>query len=366
MPLAPLIYLHPRLYQRLINYIVGAWTVLPSALLENFFGVRFTVTGDEIDHSRPAVIIMNHRTRLDWLYFWSALFRINPWLLTSEKISLKGILKYIPGAGWAMGSNAFIFLERSFKNDSKRIDQLIEYYAKVCVNYQLLLFPEGTDKSPGTTIRSKVFAEKNNVAHYNYVLHPRVTGFVHVVQKMRKENYIDCIYDVTIAFNDSIVQTEADLIKLGVASKDVRFDIRKIPISELPTDDQELGLWLKNLWVEKEERLRKFYGQSADSRQLDKLSDAKTFDLTSQNRVFQILILLMWIILTIGWIYFFSTSNYSFLFAFITIGFYVGLQVIFHGSEMFISKIGLDEWRKRSGGDRQQPENILNGTLKHD
>uniref|UniRef100_A0AC34FYW0 Acyltransferase C-terminal domain-containing protein n=1 Tax=Panagrolaimus sp. ES5 TaxID=591445 RepID=A0AC34FYW0_9BILA len=69
---------------------------------------------------------------------------------------------------------------------------------------------------------------------------------------MRKENYIDYIYDVTIAFNDSIVQTEADLIKLGVASKDVRFDIRKISISELPTNDQELGLWLKNLWVEKE------------------------------------------------------------------------------------------------------------------
>uniref|UniRef100_A0A914YE41 Phospholipid/glycerol acyltransferase domain-containing protein n=1 Tax=Panagrolaimus superbus TaxID=310955 RepID=A0A914YE41_9BILA len=188
------------------------------------------------------------------------------------------MLKYIPGAGWAMGSNAYMFLERSFENDSKRIDHLIEYYAKVGGNYQLLVFPEGTDKSPGTTKRSKEFAEKNNVAHYDYVLHPRVTGFVHIVQKMRKENYIDYIYDVTIGFNDSIVQSEVDLITLGVAAKDVRFDIRKISIADLPTDDLELGLWLKNLWVEKEERLRKFYLQSADSRQLDKLPEAKTFD----------------------------------------------------------------------------------------
>uniref|UniRef100_A0A914Y0U5 Phospholipid/glycerol acyltransferase domain-containing protein n=1 Tax=Panagrolaimus superbus TaxID=310955 RepID=A0A914Y0U5_9BILA len=278
MPLAPLIFLNPRLYRRLVDRLVGFWLVMPSALMEYLFGVQLTITGDEIDHSRPAVIIMNHRTRLDWLYFWSALFRINPWLLTSEKISLKGILKYVPGAGWAMGSNAYMFLERSFENDSKRIDHLIEYYAKVGDNYQLLLFPEGTDKCPRATGRSKTFAEKKSITHYDYVLHPRISGFVHIIQKMRKENYIDHIYDVTIGFNDSIVQSEVDLITLGVAAKDVRFDIRKISINDLPTDDLELGLWLKNLWVEKEERLRKFYLQSADSRQLDKLPEAKTFD----------------------------------------------------------------------------------------
>uniref|UniRef100_A0AC35G298 Phospholipid/glycerol acyltransferase domain-containing protein n=1 Tax=Panagrolaimus sp. PS1159 TaxID=55785 RepID=A0AC35G298_9BILA len=368
MPLAPLIFLHPRFYRRIVDRLVGFWLVMPSALMEYLFGVHLTITGDEIEHSRPAVIIMNHRTRLDWLYFWSVLFRINPWLLTSEKISLKGILKYVPGAGWAMGSNAYMFLERSFENDSKRIDHLIEYYANVGDNYQLLLFPEGTDKCPRATGRSKTFAEKKNIVHYDYVLHPRITGFVHIIQKMRKENYIDHLYDVTIAFNDSIVQSEVDLIKLGVTAQDVRFDIRKISIADLPTTDQELGLWLKNLWVEKEERLRKFYSQSSDTRQLDKLPNAKSFDLTPQNRIFQLLILFMWIILTIGWIYFFLTSNYRFWLALVTIGFYVGLQKIYHGSEMFISKIGLDEWRKRSDSNRQHPAaaNVSNGNIKRD
>uniref|UniRef100_A0A914PR90 Acyltransferase C-terminal domain-containing protein n=1 Tax=Panagrolaimus davidi TaxID=227884 RepID=A0A914PR90_9BILA len=241
--------------------------------------------------------------------------------------------------------------------------------SRVDAHKPLLLFPEGTDKCPRATGRSKTFAEKKNIVHYDYVLHPRITGFVHIIQKMRKENYIDHLYDVTIAFNDSIVQSEVDLIKLGVTAHDVRFNIRKIPIADLPTTDQELGLWLKNLWVEKEERLRKFYSQSSETRQLDKLPNAKSFDLTPQNRVFQLLILFMWIILTIGWIYFFLTSNYRFWLALITIGFYVGLQKIYHGSEMFISKIGLDEWRKRSDSNRQQPAaaaNILNGNLKRD
>ena len=75
----------------------------------------------------------------------------------------------------------------------------------------------------------------------------------------------------------------------------------------------------------------------------------------------------MWIILTIGWIYFFLTSNYRFWFALGTIGFYVGLQKVYHGSEMFISKIGLDEWRKRSGNrPAAAATNISNGNIKHD
>lgn len=67
--------------------------------MQYVFGVKLVVRGTVIDRTKPALIIMNHRTRLDWLYFWSALMRINPWLLTTEKISLKGVLKHLPGAG---------------------------------------------------------------------------------------------------------------------------------------------------------------------------------------------------------------------------------------------------------------------------
>lgn len=83
-----------------------------------------------------------------------------------------------------------------------------------------------------------------------------------------------------MAYNDAIVQSEVDLIKLGITPKDVRFDVRKIRITDLPTTDEGLGEWLKQLWVEKEERLRKFYTQSETTRQLDKLPEAKTFDVS--------------------------------------------------------------------------------------
>jgi lysocardiolipin and lysophospholipid acyltransferase len=93
--------------------MVGFWLSLPvvsgfhrcafltnclQALLEYLWGARFHVTGDHVAFSEPAVIIMNHRTRLDWLFFWSALYKLDPWLLTSEKISLKSALKIVWGA----------------------------------------------------------------------------------------------------------------------------------------------------------------------------------------------------------------------------------------------------------------------------
>ncbi|VDN18069.1 unnamed protein product [Gongylonema pulchrum] len=52
-----------------------------------------------INANEPALIIMNHRTRLDWMFFWNALYKMDPCLLTTEKIALKKQLEHIPGAG---------------------------------------------------------------------------------------------------------------------------------------------------------------------------------------------------------------------------------------------------------------------------
>lgn len=44
------------------------------------------------------LIIMNHRTRVDWMLFWPCLFHCAR--LRKLKILLKSDLKYIPGPGW--------------------------------------------------------------------------------------------------------------------------------------------------------------------------------------------------------------------------------------------------------------------------
>ena len=134
----------------------------------------------------------------------NALFRIDPMLLTTSKISLKGILRWLPGAGFAMSTNAFLFLYRQFDKDKARINKLIEYFANSGENYQILLFVEGlihsselhvcdlgTDKCPHATGRSKTYAAKQQLVHYDHLLHPRTTGFTHFLTQLRQRNHND-------------------------------------------------------------------------------------------------------------------------------------------------------------------------------
>jgi lysocardiolipin and lysophospholipid acyltransferase len=64
--------------------------------------MKVHITTDNFPSSlgnEKAIIIMNHRTRLDWMYYWSVIMRQGK--LQKEKIILKNELKHIPGAGTA-------------------------------------------------------------------------------------------------------------------------------------------------------------------------------------------------------------------------------------------------------------------------
>ncbi|VDM81230.1 unnamed protein product [Strongylus vulgaris] len=178
---------------------VSFWMMVPIHLilqgfLELLFGMRVRVSGDEIEYDEPALIIMNHRTRLDWMYMWSALYQMNPWLITSNKISLKAQLQSLPGAGFGMSAAHYLFLQRNMEKDAVTFDSAIEYYRGMDNNYQLLLFPEGTDKSPWTTTKSQEYAKKHGLKQLKHLLYPRVAGFHHLLTKMREGSSENIFY----------------------------------------------------------------------------------------------------------------------------------------------------------------------------
>lgn len=207
---------------------------------------------------------MNHRTRLDWLWFWMALYKMDPWLATTEKISLKSSLKCIPGAGWAMSCNSYIFLNRKYELDQRIMETMLKYYKDTKLNYQLLFYPEGTDRGERAIAVSHEYADKNDLPRYNYVLHPRTTGFNYVLNEMRKNEYVANVYDVTVGYGGRIVDTELRLLNEGHFPDEVHFDVHKYEIDDVtngvdknrPVDATE---WLQSLWKRKEERLRQFY-----------------------------------------------------------------------------------------------------------
>ncbi len=63
------------------------------------FLAQVKVTGDRVDFGEAALIICNHRTRVDWMFLWVLCLRQGQ--LSGLKIVLKESLKGVPGFGWA-------------------------------------------------------------------------------------------------------------------------------------------------------------------------------------------------------------------------------------------------------------------------
>ncbi|MCP9259683.1 Lysocardiolipin acyltransferase 1 [Dirofilaria immitis] len=156
-------------------------------------GVECHITGDMIRSSEPALIIMNHRTRLDWMFFG---MHFTKWI-----------------HGWAMQCAAYLFLERQYENDIRTINDMINYYKDLGQHYQILLFPEGTDRGERAAKRSNEFAIQHGLPKYDFVLHPRTTGFSYMIQLMRQKNYLKNVYDITVAYPDGIVSSELELLQ---------------------------------------------------------------------------------------------------------------------------------------------------------
>ncbi|TKR89341.1 hypothetical protein L596_013462 [Steinernema carpocapsae] len=341
-PFVPLAFFAPRRWRFCADRFVGYWLTFPASLCDWVFGVRFHVTGDLMESKKPALIIMNHRTRLDWLFFWAALYKMDPWLLTSEKISLKADLKKIPGAGWAMGCGSYMFLNRNLQADLKVIEQMINYYADSQKTYQILLFPEGTDRGERATRISHEFADNNGLDRYEYVLHPRTAGFNHLVELMRKNNYIDYIYDVTVGYSHSIIANELDLVKTGNFPENVHFDVCKYKISDVigkdPTEDEakERGSqWLLDLWKAKEARLKAFYEvEDKNKRRLEPSGERFAWPVETRGLGYMVAFL-VWILTSFMWLYFAWASLLVDVYIFAAVVFYT-YAFKFHGGVEFL------------------------------
>ncbi|XP_057353282.1 lysocardiolipin acyltransferase 1 isoform X4 [Manis pentadactyla] len=157
-----------------------------------------------------------------------------------------------------MQAAAYIFIHRKWKDDKGHFEDMIDYFCDIREPLQLLIFPEGTDLTENSKARSNDFAEKNGLQKYEYVLHPRTTGFTFVVDRLREGENLDAVHDITVAYPHNIPQTERHLLH-GDFPEEIHFHVHRYPVGTLPTSKEDLQLWCHRRWEEKEERLRSFY-----------------------------------------------------------------------------------------------------------
>ncbi|XP_065344768.1 lysocardiolipin acyltransferase 1-like isoform X2 [Cloeon dipterum] len=257
-PLLPLLVLSPRHYRAFTEIIFGAWETYPTALMEIMMGTKIVVVGDKVDPEDRALIVMNHRTRLDWNYLWAAMFHGCHPPSHRLKFVLKSAVRHFPGPGWVMQMTCFLYIHRSWEMDQKLMNKVLDYFKDIGHTCQLLIFPEGTDLTKQSKASSDRYAAKHNLPEYERVLHPKTTGFAFLSQRLRGDGQLDAVYDLTIAYPKSVPQTEKDMLK-GMFPEEVHFKIKRHAIESLPLDEVGYRQWLCQQWKDKEESLQEFY-----------------------------------------------------------------------------------------------------------
>ncbi|EEB15395.1 1-acylglycerol-3-phosphate acyltransferase, putative [Pediculus humanus corporis] len=257
-PILPLAIISPKKYRKLSDKVFGMWEPFTAAMLEIFFGTRIYLTGDKINPYESSVLIMNHRTRVDWGFLWLALFHCCQPNAHNVKYVLKSSLMHLPGPGWVMQTCSFIFVHRNWSRDKFLINQMINYLNNSDQLYQVLIFPEGTDLTEDTIRKSHKYADEKNYERYYKVLHPKTSGFAFIVQKMKTGGQLKAIYDITIGYPKTIPISERDLIK-GKFPEEVHLHVKRYSSRILPHQEKDLKKWLRSIWKGKEMLLQNFY-----------------------------------------------------------------------------------------------------------
>ncbi|CCW70799.1 unnamed protein product [Phytomonas sp. Hart1] len=220
------------------------------------------------------IILLNHHSRVDWLYF--AIFLIRSRVFLTLRFVLKNDIRHIPVLGWSMNAFGFIFLSRSWESDKVYLQKMINYYKATNESYILVIFPEGTDLSRSNIQKSQAFARDNGMPTFNHVLNPRTTGLIGIKNMIGSEN-IEEIVDCTIAYTYSAPHkrpNEPSLVN-GSHSRKVHLLIRnhafQPPTAKpsdnnandngllVPIEDRKFGEWIHGRFAEKEKVLALFY-----------------------------------------------------------------------------------------------------------
>lgn len=255
-----------------INIGLALFYRCPIALLQ-LMGVRFRILVPSIqkhlwnNNSRElqdCMFISNHPSDCDWIFLW-ALFN-QQFNLNTLKILLKASIRNIPGMGSATMAGCHLFVERDWDKDQKHMTRVVQYYGQHPESVQWLLFPEGTNSSnPTAQVKSAEFARTNNLAVTTHVLHPRSTGFSHMLQQLALHKPIRAIYDITIGFRSKrplqLHQFLQKSLLRGHFPDEICFFVQRY---DVPQQNQNHNEWLQARFDEKERLLARFYENTSN------------------------------------------------------------------------------------------------------
>ena len=145
--------------------------------------------------------------------------------------------RYVPGVGWGCYLLGHIMMNRNWTADKDSIAKVFGNIKSHRIPVWIISFLEGTRFTPEKSKDCKKFCEKKGIKPTEYVLTPRVKGFKATIQNFA-DSHIEYVYDFTIAYEDGPVSI-MQLMKQPYKGKKIHINVRRIPIKEIPYDDDQ-------------------------------------------------------------------------------------------------------------------------------
>ncbi|XP_021896677.1 probable 1-acyl-sn-glycerol-3-phosphate acyltransferase 5 isoform X3 [Carica papaya] len=220
------------------SFFFSAWLALWPFLFEKINNTKVVFSGENVPARERVLLIANHRTEVDWMYFWDLALRKE--CLGYIKYVLKSSLMKLPIFGWGFYILEFISVERKWEFDEPNLRQMLSTFKDPRDPLWLALFPEGTDFTNQKCIRSKKYAAERGLPILNNVLLPKTKGFHACLEELRGS--LDAVYDVTIGYKNRCPSLLDNVF--GVDPSEVHIHIERIKPGDIPTVEEEVAEWL--------------------------------------------------------------------------------------------------------------------------
>ncbi|GAB0186944.1 1-acyl-sn-glycerol-3-phosphate acyltransferase delta [Grus japonensis] len=249
--------INKQLFRRIncrLAYCISSQMVM---LLEWWSGTDCTLYTDPENYHKygkeNAIVILNHNFEIDFLCGWNFCERFG--VLGSSKVLAKKELSYMPIIGWMWYFLEIVFCKRKWEEDRKTVMQKLLNLRDYPENFWFLIHCEGTRFTEQKHQISMQVAEAKGLPKLKYHLLPRTKGFAVTVQCLR--NVVSAVYDSTLNFRNNENPTLLGVLNGKKYHADLY--VRRIPLEEVPEDEQECSNWLHKLYQEKDAFQEEYY-----------------------------------------------------------------------------------------------------------
>ncbi|XP_057814543.2 probable 1-acyl-sn-glycerol-3-phosphate acyltransferase 4 [Cryptomeria japonica] len=243
--------------RKVVSFLFGHWLAMWPFLFEKINGTKVVFAGDSVPPRERVLLLCNHRTEVDWMYIWNLALRKDR--LGYIKYILKSSVRNAPVFGWGFHVLEFILVERKWEVDEPVIESMLSTFKDPRDPLWLILFPEGTDFTEQKCLRSQRIAKENNLPILKNVLLPRTKGFHSCVSLLR--DCLDAVYDLTITYKPRCPLFMDNAF--GIDPAEVHIHVRRIPLSEIPTSENEASAWLNETFHFKDQLLSSFHKEGS-------------------------------------------------------------------------------------------------------